>query len=451
MADPPARGTAPDAATPRRKVLSSAIWATGQQVVLLGANAVMGILLARTLSVEEFGIFSYAVSLASIGTAIVAGGLSGLAIKALLDDPDRQPRTMSSLIMIREAFALAAFLLLFGVAIVTGGSGEARLASALALLVLFARAWDAVEFWYQANLASRRSATIRIVVVSLMLGVRIAALALGGSMLLFVGLYAIEAALMSGALVARYLRESSSPKFGKPEPRAAIGLLSQSWILMLSGAASQINLKADQVILQSLLGGAAVGTYAAAARLSELTYFLPVVFMTATFPVLLATRKQHGGDSAEYKNMLQNSYDRACWVGIGVAATLVIVGPWLIETLYGQKYADAASILQIHVLPLPFVFMAAVFSKWILSEHLLWASFVRHAMAAGLNVGLNFLLIPLWGLEGAAVATVVSYTVGSYLSCFVGKRTRVAGVQMTLALVWPVRLAISRVPARSRL
>jgi O-antigen/teichoic acid export membrane protein len=124
---------------------------------------------------------------------------------------------------------------------------------------------------------------------------------------------------------------------------------------------------------------------------------------------------------------------------------VVVIGPTLITTIYGQKFSEAGHILRIHVLALPFVFMAAVFSKWILTEHLLWASLRRHALAAALNVVLNLVLVPKMGLEGAAISTVVSYSFGSFWSCFIGRRTRPAGVQMALALVWPARIVLARV------
>jgi O-antigen/teichoic acid export membrane protein len=134
-------------------------------------------------------------------------------------------------------------------------------------------------------------------------------------------------------------------------------------------------------------------------------------------------------------------------------AVIWILGPWVIQVIYGHRYDAAGDVLRIHVLALPFVFMAAVFSKWILVEGLLMASMIRHALGAAMNIALNLFLIPHHGISGAAIATVVSYTTSSYLACFVGRSTRQAGVQMSMALVAPVRLlphAISRARGHTR-
>ncbi|ROP57733.1 MULTISPECIES: flippase [unclassified Rathayibacter] len=429
-----------DAEFSRRRSLGSAAWATIQQFVTLGSTALSGIILARLLSVSDFGIFSYATSLASMGMVVVTAGLSGLALKLLVSERSNERALMTGLILTREFFALIAYLVLLAVALLSG-SGANVAATAIALLVMFARAFDASEYWFQSRAESSRTAPIRISVVLLFLAVRIALALLGAELIVFLLLYVAESVVVSIGLVVRYLRDPRSPGFGRPEAATPRRMLHSSWLLLLSGIAGQINSRGDVIIVQALLGNAAVGLYSAAARLSELFYFLPVVFMTATFPRLINIRNKFGKDSAQYRVELQRSYDQSCWVGIGIAVLVFLGGPWALALLYGERYADAGAILQVHVLALPFVFMAAVFSKWIIAENLLIASLIRHAFGAALNVGLNLFLVPSVGLIGAAYATVVSYVVSSYLACFATRSTRPAGIQMSLALVWPIRLA----------
>ncbi len=428
----------------RRRSMKSGVWATIQQFVTLGSTAITGIILTRTLSLSDFGVFSFATNLGSIGTAILTAGLAGLAIKSFVDQPKAAHRTMTALILIREFFAVVAYLVLLSVSMVVGDAAIVG-TTAIALLVLFARGLDASELWFQSKARSGSTAPVRISVVVVMLVVRLVLAALGADLLTFVILYVVEGVVVSTLLLVRYRVDRESPGFAAPDIATPRALLGSSWVLMLSSLATQINTRGDVIIIQALLSSSAVGLYSAAARLSEMLYFLPVVFMTATFPRLLQVRRQHGEKSREYKQELQASYDRAFWAGVLIAAVLLVVGPWLLTTIYGAKYADSGPVLQIHVLALPFVFMAAVFSKFILAENVLVASLTRNALGAALNIGLNFLLIPTWGILGSAWATVFSYFVASYLSCFATKTTRVAGIQMTLAFVYPVRLLASAV------
>ena len=429
----------------KKRVLRSASWATAQQLVVLGSTALSAVIIARTLSVSDFGIFSYATSLASIGTAVLAAGLSGLAVKMLVVEQHHAGALITALILIREGFAFLAFGVLLAVS-TTSGANEVVTASALSLTVMFARAFDATEYWFQARTNSGKTAPIRIGVVLAMLLVRVIAAMAGANLVQFVLLYVAEAFLVSAALLARYLTVGGAPGLGKPEFATPRRLLGQSWILLLSEVARQINTRGSIIVIQIFMSGASVGLYSAAARLSELFYFLPVVFMTATFPRLLSQRKKFGPDSEQYRSELQRSYDQSCWSGIGIAAVVWLVGPPALTMLYGPAYAASGAILQIHVLALPFVFMAAVLSKWILAENQLVAALIRHTLGAVLNIALTITLLPTLGLIGAAYASVAAYLVASYLSCFASKSTRPAGVQMTLALVYPVRLAWGALP-----
>lgn len=425
----------------RRRALGSGAWATLQQFVTLGSTAVSGIILARVLSLADFGVFSYATSLAAMGSVVVTAGLSGLAIKVLVDDVSAQRRTMTALIVLREAFAVLAYLVLLGVS-TTSGDPQTVSMTAVATVVLFARALDASEMWFQSRAESHKSATIRVSVVLVMLGVRLYLATIGADVLIFVLLYVAESVIISILLLSRYLLDRNSPRLAFPDIQTPRDLLGRSWLLALSSVAGQVNSRGDIIVIQAMLGSASVGIYSAAARLSEMTYFLPAVFMTATFPRLLQIRRKYGGQSEEYRRELQGSYDRACWTGIAIMAALVLLGPWGLQLIYGDRFAAAGQVLQVHALALPFVFMAAVFSKWIIAEDLLVASLVRHALGAGLNIGLNILLIPTMGIMGSAWATVASYFVASFLSCFATRSTRAPGWQMCLALAAPVRLAI---------
>lgn len=426
----------------RRRSIKSGVWATIQQFVTLGSTAITGIILARTVSVSDLGVFSFATNLASIGTAILTAGLAGIAIKAFVDKPASAHRTMTALILIREFFAILAYLVLLPISALVGDAAVVG-ATAIALLVLFARALDASELWFQAQARSGSTAPVRIAVVLVMLGIRLVLAFTGADLMTFVILYVVEAVVVSSLLLVRYARDRDSPKFAKPEIETPRALLGSSWILMLASLATQINSRGDVVVIQALLGSSAVGLYSAAARLSEMAYFLPVVFMTATFPRLLQVRREYGHKSRQYKQELQASYDRAFWAGVLIAVVILLIGPWVLTTLYGAKYEASGPVLQIHVLALPFVFMAAVFSKFIIAENALFASLTRNTLGAVLNIALNFLLIPHWGILGSAWATVFSYFVASYLSCFATKTTRVAGVQMTLAFIYPLRLLAS--------
>src|SRR5690606_4156260 len=96
-------------------------------------------------------------------------------------------------------------------------------------------------------------------------------------------------------------------------------------------------------------------------------------------------------------------------------------------------------ILKIHVWGGVFVFMRMVFSRWIIIENLLVFSVLTHGFGALVNVILNIILIPGMGGVGAAIATLISYAVSSYLALLLLKKSRGMFWMMTKALLAPFR------------
>lgn len=426
-----------------RRALGNGFWNAGQQTLSLGLNAVVGILLVVAVPVDEYGIYSYAVALSSIGVAVMSAGLSGLAVRELVHDRENNAAIVAALTVIREFFALVGFLIIGGISF-TSGNNLTIAATLLASTALFGRALNAPELWFLSHLRSSKPAIARISVTAALFVVRLGLLAFFPNIWVMLVVYSAEGLISSLIIILMYFRDKSNPGFTRPSFTTMTKLLRRSWPLMLSSLADQANLKSSTIVIQAMLGLKSVGIYAAASRLSEISFFLPVVFMNSTFPVLLKVRKEKGPDSPEYKTMLQRSYDQAFWVGVLVAVGVIVFGTIIITFVFGPEYDEAIPILYVQAAACPFVFMGAVYSKWIIAEGYLWSSLVRHAFGATINILLNVALIPVMGVEGAAVATLTSYVASSYFASFLGKNSRAAGVQMSRAIIWPARLVQNR-------
>jgi PST family polysaccharide transporter len=97
----------------------------------------------------------------------------------------------------------------------------------------------------------------------------------------------------------------------------------------------------------------------------------------------------------------------------------------LMTLLFGAKYTGAGPILMVHIWTAVFVFLGAAQGTWDAAEGLTRLSLLRTVGGAIASIGLNILLIPLWGGIGAAAGAVVAQSLaGSFLN-LVDPRTRV--------------------------
>ena len=421
---------------------SNGLWAVGQQLSTVALTGVFSIVLVRFVSVNDFGIYSYATSVAGLGAAIMVGGLQGLAIREFRNRPLAAETTMSALFFIRELLALVVYAIFTGYTIAIA-DGSVVPATLIACIAIVARVLDAPELWFQSQLQTKTPAKIRISTSASFFVIRIAVLIWAPSLIALLVLFVLEQAINGVLLTLLYKKRTGNKAFQRPDGPYTKSLAKNAAPRALSGIANQINLRSDILVLQALLGNTSVGLYSAAARLSEILYVVPTAYMNATFPSLLDVRQKHGPESKEYRRQLQQGFDGAFWFGVLVVAVMATSAGWIVQLLFGSEYAESADVLRIHVLACPFVFMAAILSKWIVAENKLWISLVRHVVGAILSIGLNLALIPTFGIVGSAWATVGSYTAASYLFCFFSRDTIRVALMMSSTPFAPIRLLLA--------
>jgi PST family polysaccharide transporter len=191
----------------------------------------------------------------------------------------------------------------------------------------------------------------------------------------------------------------------------ATDLLKESWPLLVSGFAVLLYMRADILMLGLLADDEVTGIYTAAARFSELWYFLPVAAMAAVRPRL--ARLYAEAEDVGYRITTQRFMAVSYGVSLGAIVITLVVGSFLIEAVYGASFSAASEVLRIHVLAAPFVFLGTAASQWFIDRGMTRAVMLRSALGASINIVLNLILIPTQGAVGAAIATLVSYSLAS--------------------------------------
>jgi O-antigen/teichoic acid export membrane protein len=167
--------------------------------------------------------------------------------------------------------------------------------------------------------------------------------------------------------MAVYLRQVTKIAKWEFQIKRSKELLSDSWPLILSGLAVMLYMRIDQIMLGQMLGDEAVGIYSAAARLSEIWYFIPMIIVSSTFPTLIASRQ---ASIEKYEDMLKRLFRLMFLLALSLAIPISFMSEFIINTLYGEKYNGAAGILVVHIWAGIFVFMGVASSRWFISENL---------------------------------------------------------------------------------
>jgi PST family polysaccharide transporter len=413
-------------------------WLMADKLTSMAAALFVSIPIARHLGPADYGLLAFTLSFVAIVMPLSAAGLENIVTRELVERKDDQGVTMGTVLFLRKLIGAIVFLV-FGLYCFFGPFPDDRVRIYAAILTGCAIAGNASIFqnWFIANHKAKYFAIFNTGRTVLFSAIRLQQVVMGAPLEHFIYISAIELGISGLNAWAAYLCARSEPLKLQVSKSLAWLLLKRSWPLAASSVAASIYLKLDVVLLVTLSSSSEAGIYSAAARISEIWYFLPTLLMTAMFPTFLDIRRR---SESEYSAFLQNTLDTLAAVGTLLAIFVAISSPLIVRVLYGQDFARASAVLSIHIWAGVFIFMRAVLSKWMIAEDLYMFSLFTHGSGAVLNVILNFVLIPKYGAIGAALSTLVAYSSSSYICLLPFARTRPMFHKMTLALLWPRRL-----------
>src|SRR5690554_2609025 len=421
-----------------KKYLHNTLWIMGDKVTSIGVGFLVTVVVARYLGPEDFGVFSYAISVAALFAAAGHMGLSGLVVREIVKNPEERGVVLGTILALKFIGMLVGYFSLLGYAAFYEGFASVEFkVLAIAGAVLLFRPFDIVDFWFQAFVKARYVTIARS--TGLLAGsvLKISFVALGLSVFFFVAANLFQAVVVAIALLVMYGLKSelkiSSWTFCWSKAKE---LFSQGWVIYLGSIFAVIYLKVDQVMLRWFEGSESVGIYAVAAQLSEAWYFVPAAIVASFFPKLIKLREE---SEAQFNKRLQQLFDLLFILAACVAVIMTLLSEWLIFLFFGDHYAESANILVIHIWAAIFIFMRAAFSKWILIQNALIFSLVTQGLGALVNVVLNYFLIPEFGAQGAAYATLISYAFASFFSLAIYSKTRPVFVMMAKSLFCVIR------------
>lgn len=404
-----------------RRYFSNTSWLMAERVLRMAVALFVGIYVARYLGPTDFGLLNYALSFVGLFTTLALLGLDGIVVRELVDDPARENELLGTAFVLKVIGAIAMWLLVAVTAMLMGHDAQTNiLIGVIALGVIF-QAFNVIDFSYQARVQSKYVVHAQFVQLLVSAVVKLWLIASHAPLIWFAWVYLLDAAVLALVLGLLYRHNVGRLLDWRWSRHAAGELLRDSWPLIPAGVMVAIYLRIDQVMIKEMLGPAEVGLYAAAVKLSEAWYFIPVIVSASLFPAIVNARKQ---DAGRYQARLQRMYDLMVWMALVVALPFSILSPWIIEVLYGEAYSGASGVLAIHIWAGVFVFLGVASSKWYLTENLQKIFFFRALTGAVMNILLNLLLIPRYGIIGAAVGTIASQVSAAYLFDGLHARTR---------------------------
>lgn len=397
-----------------RKYFVNTSWLLSEKIVRLVVGVFVGVWVARYLGPDRFGLLAYAQSFVGLFAAVATMGLDSIVVRELVRREGERDSILGSAFMLKILGGGLVLIFLFGAIMFASNDFFTNLLIYIIAAAAVFQCFNVVDFYFQAKVIGRYIAYANIGALLISSIIKIVLILCGASLLAFAWAIFLDSVVLALGYLYVYKREQLSFSRWHFVPDEALRLLKDSWPLIFSAMVVAIYMKIDQVMLKEMMNAAAVGQYAAAVRISEAWYFIPIVICSSLFPAIINAKVQ---SSSLYYSRLQRLYRLMVWLAIAVALPMSFLSSTVVQLLYGDQYKEAAAVLTIHIWSGIVVFFGVANNKWLLSENLQGYRLFVDGFGAFSNVILNLILIPLYGVVGAALATLFSY-LGSMIIVF---------------------------------
>lgn len=365
---------------------------------LLGFATVF--VLARAIEPRGFGLVSVGATLVIFFGILIDAGSEVLNVRNVAREPRRLRAIVEPILGLRLALSLPAAAL-FGVAVLaTANSGADRLALGLFVLVLPMTALNLR--WIVLAVDGSRAIAVGSVLKELVL--------FGGVLLLvrelhdttLVALLVAAGELASALVVLLWTKR----RFGLLRPRIDLPAWKQAlgagWPMLVNNLARTGVISLDVVLIALLLDRESVGLYSAA--------YKPVLFMISGMALYFVSFLAHYSAAADddAKQLFRRTVTLAVMVTVPAALLLTTESEFVVRTAYGHAFAGAATVLAVLAWSVPLAAVSEPYRQALIAagrERLLMRNNVIGALV---NLTANLVVIPLFGIVGAAAVTLAS-------------------------------------------
>lgn len=375
------------------------------------SGVLVAIYVARYLGVEEFGVLSYVIAILGVFLAITRLGMDAVLVKELSGDRGDSNYLLGTGFWMLLGAAVTGALLMASLTVFESNQ-KIKLAILIMSGALFFQAFFVVDYFFQSQLKAVYSSAAKSAALLLGALLKILIVVFDFGLIPLVAAYVADYFFMALFLLIAYQLRERRLFFSFLDGRLMLPLAKDAWPLTLSALAVVLYMRIDQLMIRNILDDHSLGIYSAAAKIYEGWIMISYVVSISLLPVIVRLRS-HSVD--EYEKKVSQLYFFLFWVSVAVAAGLFFVGHWLVTLLYGAEFRSAADVLIVLMWASAFASMGFVSARCLTVEGMQRKIFQRTIAALVLNVALNALLIPALGVNGAAMATLVSLLFANYL------------------------------------
>lgn len=403
-----------------KRVFNNAAWIIGCKILQSILGVFITMLTARYLGPSNYGLINYASSVVAFVLPIAKLGLDSTLVNELVKNPKQEGQTIGTAMLMSLASSVLCILgVIVFVTIANFGETVTLLVCALYSVVLLTHAIELIQFWFQAHLLSKYTSIATLIAYLVKSGYQIFLLMNGSAVWWFALTSVLDILIIDVIMVVLYYKANKQPLHFSWS--TAKQMFAQSKYYIISSMMVTIFVNTDRIMLKLMTDDAQTGLYSAAVACASLTSFVFSAIIYSAQPVIL---EKHKCDKAAFEHILTLLYSVIIYLSLAQCIIITVFAPFIIKVLYGEVYALTVEPLRWIVWYTTFSYLGAVRNIWIIAEEkhsILWKINLVGALG---NVVLNLVLIPIWGITGAAIASLLTQIITNVVLCFIFREIR---------------------------
>lgn len=395
-----------------RKYFQNVTWLIFEKIFSLFVALIVNIYVARYLQPENFGLLNFAISFVGIFSAFTSLGLDQILVRELAKHPELKDKILGTGFVLKLAGSVFLSVIML---VVLPFMNNPPITNALILVIASAelfKCFEVINNYYQSRVESKYVVKVQLMSNLLSSTIKIGFVYFGLPLISFAWLILLNGFLNAAGYFWNYHYRNGSLLKWISEKALATRLLRESWPIAIYGIALLMQARIDQVMIGKMIGNSAVGQYAVALRFIEMFAFVPMILFKTFLPAV--TRGREIANDV-YEDRLVNLYRLMFMTFLIMALPLFLFGRQCVVMLYGNEYEPAGILLSLFAIRLFFTNMGLAKSVFIVNESLFRFSLLARVIGAAANIAFNYFLIPVYGVYGAFIATVVSFSISDFV------------------------------------
>lgn len=412
----------------KSKVMKNSFWIIIGKVMQMGISFLVGVVTARYLGPSNYGIINTVASYTSLLLPLCKLGLAAVFVKKIVENPEREGEYLGSGIVIRIISSILCMLILIiVVSIIKPSDNIFKMVTVIYSFTLLFQSFDLFELWYQAKLSSKYDSMIGVIGYSVSSVYKVILLILKKNVMWFAFATVLDY-LVIALIYMTYTVSKNKIKL-KFSFKCSHYLLLAGKHFILANLMIMLYASMDKIMIQHFLGEKNVGLYSVAVTICTMWTFVLNAIINSMRPMIIDSYS----NKEIYKERIIQLFSIVIWASIIVSAIFSVFSNFIIRVLYGSQYLGSINALRIVTWYTGFSYLGVARSVWTVCENK--EKYEKYFAFSGMvaNFILNWFLIKLLGIDGAALASLITQIIANFLVPLLIPQTRECAVYILKA------------------